>query len=56
MIQGATKGGELTNQNPVTGEEEGSTEKVDFPERGLGERRGGSKKGKSGEKGMKKEK
>lgn len=50
-----TKGREPTNQNPKTGEENGSTEKVDFLERGLGERRGGSKKGMSGEKGIKKE-
>lgn len=44
------------NQNPTTGEENGSIEKVDFLERGLGERRGGSKKGKSSEKGMGNEK
>lgn len=33
-------------------EEKGSIEKADFLERGLGERRGGSKKGKSIKKGM----
>lgn len=37
------------------GEENGSTKKVDFLERGLGERRGGIRKGKSN-KGMGKKK
>lgn len=52
----AAKGRETKHQNPMTGEENGSAEKVGFLERGLGKRRGGSKEGKSGEQGMGKEK
>lgn len=52
----ATKGRELTNPNPMTEEENGSIKSIDFLERGAGERRRGSKRGKSGDKGMGKEK
>lgn len=40
----------------MTEEENGSIKRVDFLERGVGERRGGSKRGKNGDKGMGKEK